>query len=106
MKISDKEEEALLSGRIKAIISAEKPKYKEGDMIRVGEEIFRVTLIKKWSVARIAAQRSNIDFNRRSVSSFRALYSYIYGSYYKDKDKIVWLIGLRKEKKQKSIGDW
>jgi len=103
MDFSEKEIDSLNSGKIKAVIRWVAPAEREGDLISDGEMLYRVTHIKRWSVMRIAAQRSNIDFNCSSVSNFRALFTHLYGSYVKRKNNIVWLVGLRKEKKQKSL---
>lgn len=103
MNFSEKEIESLNSGKIKAIIRWEVPKEKEGDLVSAGEVLYRVTHIKRWTVMRIAAQRPMIDFGCDSVGGFRALFTYVYGSYAKNKNKIVWLVGLRMEKKQKTL---
>ena len=103
MNFAEKEIEALNSGKIKAVIRWENPEAKEGDLVSAGETLYRVTHIKRWTVMRIAAERPKIDFGCDSVSGFRGLFTWLYGSYVKNKNKIVWLVGLRKEKKQKSL---
>jgi len=103
MDFSEKEIKSLETGKIKAVIRWEAPVEKEGDLVSVNEVLYRVTHIRRWSVQRIAASRPTIDFGCNNVSNFRALFTHLYGSYVKRKNNIVWLIGLRKEKKQKSL---
>lgn len=103
MNFAEKEIESLSSGKSKAVIRWKRPDVKEGDLVSVADTLYRVTHVKRWTVMRIAAQRSNIDFGCDSVRSFRALFTFLYGSYVKRKNNIVWLVGLRKEKKQQSL---
>ena len=105
MEISDKEKTMIEAGKHRAIIR------KEGVKERIGDVIFDINgiiyIIKgkhHWTLRRINSQRGTIDFGCKTAAQFRLMYNMVYGQYFGKSKELYWLITVKKDKVQKTLG--
>lgn len=104
MELSEKEEQLIKSGKIKAVLRTEPVEEWVGNIcFSIDGEAYRIIEKRRWTIARIGAQRCKVDFGCEDIKRFKAVIGYLYGKYAKIKNDVVHEICFAPDKKQKTL---
>lgn len=104
MKISDKEEKLISSGKLKAVIRWQNIDEKVGDpLFCVDGNVYILKEKKRWSVHRCAAKRSS-DLGCTTVKDYILVFDYLYVSYNKHRKDVVYDVIFKPDERQRTLG--